>query len=535
MRQAKILDCTLRDGAYLMNKKFGNENINGIIRGLMKANVDIIEIGFLQDEGTEEGCTVFRNASEAARFIPQNRGNTMFAVLADYSRYSTANLECNDGTGFDIVRACFFKNERKDVLEFCRDIRRKGYKLFVQPVDISGYSDRELIELIEDVNLLEPYGFSIVDTFGSMYTDDLKRIFSLVNHNLDETIKIGLHSHNNMQMSSALSQEFLGLLGNRVGVIDTTISGMGRGAGNTPTELVAQYMNSKLNYSYDIDAILDIIDNYMENIRTKCKWGYSTEFFLAGAYGAHVNNIAYLKKKNSLESKDLRYILNKLTALQRKRYDYDLLEKMYMEALACDVDDCMEIEKLSKAMGGQDILILAPGKSIKEEACKIKTYVREKHPVVIGVNHMNDLIPCNYLFISNYKRYEYYKGKDDVGKIQKIITSNINCGGGGENVTRVSMLRLIKCGWLHFDNSAVLLLRLLDGIGAASIAIAGLDGYSHADNYATDQLEMANSYDDPQELNRDIRSMLLDYAETRKSKETEVLFLTESRFDDIHI
>ena len=92
-------------------------------------------------------------------------------------------------------------------------------------------------------------------------------------------------------MSSALSQEFLGLLGNRVGVIDTTISGMGRGAGNTPTELVAQYMNSKLNYSYDIDAILDIIDNYMENIRTKCKWGYSTEFFLAGAYGAHVNNI----------------------------------------------------------------------------------------------------------------------------------------------------------------------------------------------------------------------------------------------------
>ena len=498
MRQAKILDCTLRDGAYLMNKKFGNENINGIIRGLMKANVDIIEIGFLQDEGTEEGCTVFRNASEAARFIPQNRGNTMFAVLADYSRYSTANLECNDGTGFDIVRACFFKNERKDVLEFCRDIRRKGYKLFVQPVDISGYSDRELIELIEDVNLLEPYGFSIVDTFGSMYTDDLKRIFSLVNHNLDETIKIGLHSHNNMQMSSALSQEFLGLLGNRVGVIDTTISGMGRGAGNTPTELVAQYMNSKLNYSYDIDAILDIIDNYMENIRTKCKWGYSTEFFLAGAYGAHVNNIAYLKKKNSLESKDLRYILNKLTALQRKRYDYDLLEKMYMEALACDVDDRMEIEKLSKAMGGQDILILAPGKSIKEEACKIKTYVREKHPVVIGVNH-------------------------------------INCGGAGENVTRVSILRLIKCGWLHFDNSAVLLLRLLDGIGAASIAIAGLDGYSHADNYATDQLEMANSYDDPQELNRDIRSMLLDYAETRKSKETEVLFLTESRFDDIHI
>ena len=63
-------------------------------------------------------------------------------------------------------------------------------------------------------------------------------------------------------MSNALSQEFVRMsYGKRDVVVDGTISGMGRGAGNTPTELIAQYMVSRLNYSYDIDAITGKILN----------------------------------------------------------------------------------------------------------------------------------------------------------------------------------------------------------------------------------------------------------------------------------
>lgn len=66
----------------------------------------------------------------------------------------------------------------------------------------------------------------------------------------------------------------------------------------------------------------------MDNIRTKCSWGYSTPYFIAGCYGAHVNNIAYLTQKNSIRSKDIRYILNKIGAIPRKRYDYNLLSNV---------------------------------------------------------------------------------------------------------------------------------------------------------------------------------------------------------------
>lgn len=60
MSYAKILDCTLRDGAYLIDKRFGDNAIHGIIKGLMKAKTDFIEIGFFQDEGFGEGKTVLK-------------------------------------------------------------------------------------------------------------------------------------------------------------------------------------------------------------------------------------------------------------------------------------------------------------------------------------------------------------------------------------------------------------------------------------------------------------------------------------------
>ena len=256
MKHAMLLDCTLRDGAYLIDKRFGDNNITGIISGLVKTGIDCIEIGFLQDEGFGEGKTVFRNSADAERYIPETRNGCIFTVLADCSRYSIDNLEQHTGRSFDAVRECFFKAERFVALENCRKIKEKGYKCFVQPVDILGYTDAELIELIQLVNEVEPYCFSIVDTFGSMYQEDLHRVFELLHHNLAPVCRIGFHSHNTMQLSNALSQEFVRMTyGKRSVVVDGTISGMGRGAGNTPTELIAQYLVSQWGYSYDMDTL----------------------------------------------------------------------------------------------------------------------------------------------------------------------------------------------------------------------------------------------------------------------------------------
>ena len=157
---------------------------------------------------------------------------------------------------------------------------------------------------------------------------------------------------------------------------------MGRGAGNTPTELIAEYMVTKLGYSYDMDALLDVIDGYMDNIRSRCSWGYTTPYFIAGCYGAHVNNVTYLTKKNSIRSKDIRYILNKIGASARKRYHYDLLEETYLEYLQSDIDDTAAMKLLKSNLAGKNIVVIAPGKSAAEKAEVIADFINQNHAVV---------------------------------------------------------------------------------------------------------------------------------------------------------
>ncbi|MBD5537987.1 MAG: hypothetical protein HDQ99_21935 [Lachnospiraceae bacterium] len=526
MGHARILDCTLRDGGYLLDKCFGEENIYGIVNGLVNTGIDIIEIGFLQNGGFGDGKTVFLNSTEAEKYIPMNKGESIFTAFADYSRYDISNLDEYTGKSFQAVRECFFKNECKGAIEYCKQIKKKGYLCFVQPVDILGYNDKELIELIEQINIVEPYCFSIVDTFGSMYEDDLQRIFSIIHHNLSPKCKIGFHSHNNLQMSSALAQSFLKLsYGKREVIVDATISGMGRGAGNAPTELIAQYMVDKMGYLYNMDALLDVIDHYMRNIRSQVEWGYNTYFYIAGAYSTHVNNIAYLTKKNSIKSKDIRYILNELDEDTRKRYDYEKLESTYLKYMQTNIDDTLDFNRLKDELSGRNVVLLAAGRSIVEEQSKILKYIEENHAKVISINYPHENIPNDFIYISNIKRFQSFDKKKCKAPI--IYTSNVKTQGNDSEYV-ISFMRLIKCGWENSDNSTILLLRLLNELNVSKIGIAGFDGYDYTNNYAEKVHEYNLSVQDALFINKELEEMLNDFL-ANKNNQMSVEMITKSK------
>lgn len=537
MNHVSILDCTLRDGAYLIDKRFGNDTIKGIVDGLLRTHIDFIEIGFFQDNGCGDGKTVFRNSNDAKKFIPKDKKGCEFTVLADFSRYSLENLDEHDEDGVDAIRECFFKHERFDALDASRTIKEKGYKLFIQPVDILGYTDKELLEFLEVVNEIEPYCISIVDTFGSMYQEDLRRVFELINHNLGADIRVGFHSHNNMQLSNALSQEFARMTrGQRKAIIDGTISGMGRGAGNTPTELIIQYMVDKYNASYDIDALLDTIDAYMDNIKYRCSWGYSTEYFVAGAYGAHVNNIAYLSKKSSIRSKEIRFILNKIGKEACKRYDYDLLENTYLEMVNSEFDDRVNKQRIKKILGNRSVLVLAPGNSVDLYLKDIKRFINDSNPVVITINFLHKDIQSDFLYMSNKRRYQALKDAEGFSRVKKIFTSNFAEGECDDNTIMVSFYNLIKCGWESIDNSMLMLLRLLSDIGVEDVALAGFDGYEtdpKKRNYLSDSMEILSVGNRATEINKEIAEMLEDFNNSRRNPKMNIRFITPSRFENI--
>lgn len=530
----QLLDCTLRDGGYLVDTMFGETFVKGFTRSMTDAGLNVVEVGFLKDEPHRTGSTIYNNAAQIRPYLPrQRREGVSYVCLSDYSRYHISNLEPYDGTSIDGVRACFFKKERKDVLDFCREIKRKGYKLYVQPVDILGYSDEELLDLIADVNEIGPYAFSTVDTFGSMYPEDLPRVFRLINEHLAPGVRMGFHSHNNLQMSFALSQEFARLAsGVRDITIDATLCGMGRGAGNTNTELVASYLNSHWGAHYDLDVLLDAVDNYMGSMRSRCTWGYSVPYFLAGIYSAHVHNITYLSDKPSVRAKDMRFVLEQLPADVRKRYDYDLVDKLYASRLASTGDDSTSRNVFAKKVEGRSVLLVMPGPTSRTCADKVAAWKQAHNALTITVNQLpaeGEPLP-DLCFFSNPKRYDYWKHDPRFAQVDKVLTSNL-CESEGEGQWVVNIAPLLRPGFKYADNAALLLLTLLDGCRPAAVGLAGLDGYDvDKKNFTTQDMERRFEAQQAAEINQGIAGALADLAAHRKG--VLPVFVTPSRFED---
>ena len=107
--------------------------------------------------------------------------------------------------------------------------------------------------------------------------------YNVVDYNLNSDICIDIHSHNNFQLSFAFAQETIRLSGDKRNIIlDSTLNGMGKCAGNLNTELIVDYLIRKKNYDYELDGILDIIDRYLAPLKNNYSWGYSIPAFMAG-------------------------------------------------------------------------------------------------------------------------------------------------------------------------------------------------------------------------------------------------------------
>lgn len=331
----QINDCTIRDGGYLLAKNPPPEFVSGVVEGLVSAGIDIIEIGFLQNVTNGE-TLVYGNSVDARKFIPASVGSYRFTGFCDNSRYSLEQLDDFDGKAFEYLRISFAKHESKAALEFVAGAKKKGYKVFANPMDAPSYTAQERSEMISAINDIQPYCFSIVDTFGTMYLDDLHTFFNKINNELDKSIRIGLHSHNNLQLSNALAEVLIDLAAevDRDIAVDASLYGMGRGAGNASTEVIASYLNTKYGKKYDLGVIFDTIEKHILPFKSSVTWGYDLPMFVCGAEGSHVDNIFYLQKNVKCGSKEMMQIISSMDTSKRKRYgsnysktDFSDLEK----------------------------------------------------------------------------------------------------------------------------------------------------------------------------------------------------------------
>lgn len=335
----QITDCTIRDGGYLLNKNSDPEFVKGVMTGLAEAGIDFVETGFLQSEVKGE-TIVYRNSVGARRYLPEgkDRYRTQFLGFCDNSRYSIENLDDYDGKSFKWLRISFAKHEAEEALKFCSDAQAKGYQVQFNPMDAVSYTDEEREELIKKINLIKPGSMSIVDTFGAMYLDDLIHIFKQIDSLLDRDIKIGLHSHDNLGLSCALAEMMITLAkeSGRDIIVDGSLFGMGRGAGNAPTELLASFLNEKYETTYNVSVLLEVIDKYITPLRKAVHWGYDLPMFICGTKHAHVDNVYYFQKNTNCSARDMYAVIDSMTPSQRTRYgtnysksDFSALKEAY--------------------------------------------------------------------------------------------------------------------------------------------------------------------------------------------------------------
>lgn len=519
MKNIRILDCTLRDGGRIINCAFSNEEIKELSNRLADAKVDIIEVGFLRDHRNTDyigNSTFFTDVDQIRQFVNKDKKNTMYTAFIDFGMCDIDSLKPYDGTSIDAIRFGFTKKnyvEQKDeVIRWINIIKNKGYKLFVQGVNSLNYSDRELLEIVDMINEVHPYSFGIVDTYGAMYMDDVDRLYGLIDNNMLPDICINFHSHNNYQLSFAFAQEVIKLssTGTRQIIIDGTLGGMGKVAGNLNTELIIDFLVRKMHYDYEFDDILDMIDDYIYKYSLKYKWGYSTAAMMAGIYKSHPNNIIYLTEKFRLDTKDIGNLLSMIDPATRQRYDYDNIERLYTEYIADKIDDHKAISDLKKKFEGKEIFVMVPGNSINTYRKKIDDYIRDNKPIVISVNFVADNL-SSYAFFGNQKRYSRLKEKRKGRNI--IVSSNIKTDDDNDII--INYQSVINRGYKYFENSTIMLLSLLKRINPSVITIAGFDGFSEESekNYSDSSFQNERHIGEFAVLNKEISEMFKNIVE----------------------
>ncbi|MBQ7474636.1 MAG: hypothetical protein IJS78_01810 [Clostridia bacterium] len=529
-----LLDCTLRDGAYIVDSMFGEAAIRGIIGKLEDSGAEIIECGWLKNKEHVPGSSFYHVPDDLCRYLSRKKKNVTYTVMIDWDRYDLSFLPPCDGESVDAIRVVFPHGKHREGVTIGKGILKKGYKVFFQAANTLAYSDDDLDALADEVNGSGASALSIVDTFGAMYEEDLERIVARLDHRLSPDVSLGFHSHNNQQLSFALTTHFIRLLsdGARKTVVDASLCGMGRGAGNATTELVVSYLNRKCGRHYDMDAIMDAIDTYMGYFSERYKWGYSTPYFIAGLYCCHVNNIAYLLNNHRTSSRDMRNIIESMDPADRKKYDYDLLEKKYLDTVSRRVDDRDAESKLRAALSGREILLVAPGKSSLTEKKKIDAYIKENDPVVIAVNALLEGYRYDYALFVNPARYDYAKttAPEKFKELRRIVLSNVKTAADGDELI-VAFDHAAKRGWPHFDNAVICALRLLDRIGVRDVAISGFDGFKHVYNesYADPLLPSLNPENGWDALNEEIREMFGEFRKNAVSVK-RINMITESYF-----
>ena len=491
MRKIKILDCTLRDGGYYNNWNFTKDLINEYLKVMDVINIDYVEIGFrfIDKLKTKGPCAYTEENFLKKLKIPKNLKLGVMINAADFINskniisLAQKNFKPKKNSLISLVRIACHYNEVEDVLPLVNWLKKNGYKVginIMQIPELSFNNIKNVVALIKKVKVDILY---FADSLGSLDAQKTNKIIK--NIRLFWKGSMGIHTHDNM--GKALENS-IAATKNSVQWIDSTVTGMGRGPGNTKTEYaILEFQSKKLNND-KLVSLLKLIKDYFDPLKEKYKWGSNPYYYFAGLHSIHPSFVQEMLATNSFDTEDIYSNLNYLSTVGGKKYSNELISlgKNFYKKINKGT------WQPKKVIKNRDVLILGPGNSIANNKNLILKFIKKYKPIVLVLN-VNNLIPKKYVYahivchtlrlLSDIDKYKKFNQNliTPYSSFSKNIKSKIN----SKNILDFGLQ--VKNKKFKFEKNYVVLpnsLAISYALGIATsgdaknIYLAGLDGYN---------------------------------------------------------
>ncbi|MBT3362056.1 MAG: hypothetical protein HN929_09775 [Chloroflexi bacterium] len=498
----QILDCTPRDGGYINNWHFDKRMVREVYRAVSNAGVNIFEIGF---HGTnkyfdrkEYGIWRFC-PEEALREVTDGIKGADIALMCDFGKADIADIPDAKDSLVKMIRMAVHKDNLKPAIEFLEAAKNKGYQVSLNAMALGNYTAKERQELVAMVRSASLDYIYVVDSYGSLFPDQIK---SLVDPfiELDGT-KVGFHPHNSLQMAFANTLEAIRC---GIDIVDSTIYGMGRGAGNLPTEILISYLETSNHHKYNAVPILNCINCYFISMQEEESWGYQLPYMLSGIFQCHPNYAQALTDAREYAVEDIR---NAMAAIKRKDpigFSKQTLDEVMNEGILSNLNG-IETSKKQTATNhakaavkyvdryaGRDFLVLANGPNLKKHKEQIDKFIEKYDPIILGANYLGDLYRPHYHAFNNKIRFTEYIDQVDASS-KLLLGQHLPNEMIGEYLSRdYESLYYNDVLDADFDivdgiiqsscrTISVLLLGVAIVMGGQRIFAAGMDGYIEQD------------------------------------------------------
>jgi 4-hydroxy 2-oxovalerate aldolase len=304
--EIKVFDCTIRDGGLINDYQFTDDFVKAVYKAVCDSGADFMEFGKKLAESDEYprdkyGPWNFCDDDDIRRIIDSYECDNppLIAAMFDVGRVDISKLSPRDESPVDMIRtACYVADIDKGI-DLAKRSKDLGYLTTINIMAASAAIENDLIEALEQVNEAKEVDYLyLVDSFGAFYSEQITYYLNLYKKHAPDK-ELGFHAHNNQQLGFANTQQ---AIIDGVNLLDATINGIGRGAGNCNLELLLNFLK---NPKFDVRPVYKVIQEVFVPLRKQIEWGFNDIYGISGFLNQHPRDA--MKLRANRKKKDNAY------------------------------------------------------------------------------------------------------------------------------------------------------------------------------------------------------------------------------------